>query len=350
MSLLQVRIAFMPVRTRRALAVMGVVGVLAAIALGSGGPAPGRGSPTFGSAAPAGAPAERGIVLTYDDLPANLFRPTDELYATVTRDLLAGLARHGIPAIGFVNESKLYVGGELSPLRVGLLRAWIEAGLELGNHTYSHPDLHATDLPEFQADVLRGERVTRELLADVGRVPRYFRHPFLRTGRSLEVRDAFEAFLAEHGYRVAPVTIDNHEWIYARAYDHALARGDRALADRIASAYLAYMDRVVAYYEDQSRALTGREIPQVLLLHANRLNAATTDGLVEMLEERGYAFVGLDEALEDPAYDLPDEFTGSGGITWIHRWALTRAERGEFFAGEPEADPFVVAVFEAPPP
>ena len=302
------------------------------------------GSPTVRQPQPS-----RRIVLTYDDLPVNAFRETDETFVSVTRDLLARLRRHEIPAIGFVNEAKLYSGGELSPLRVGLLEDWVDAGFELGNHSFSHPDLHSTDVAAFEADVLRGEEITRGLLAAAGREPRYFRHPFLHTGRSLEVKRRFESFLAEHGYRVAPVTIDNQEWIYARAYDHALARRDSPLADRIAAAYVAYMGRVVAYYEAQSRALVGREIPQILLLHANRLNADTTDELVAALRDRGYAFIEMDEALRDPVYDLADEFVGSGGITWIHRWALTRGERGDFFAGEPAADPFVQAVFDSPP-
>jgi peptidoglycan/xylan/chitin deacetylase (PgdA/CDA1 family) len=306
--------------------------------------------PAVSAAAPTGRPPDRRIALTFDDLPANLFRQTDALMEEVTGGLLAGLTRNGIPAIGFVNESKLYVDGELRPVRVEQLRRWIDAGLELGNHTFSHPDLHGTDLATYEDDVLRGERVTRGLLEAAGREPRWFRHPFLHTGRTLEIKAGLESFLAEHGYRVAPVTIDNQEWIYARAYDHALTRGDRPLADRIAVAYIAYMDSVVGYYEAQSRALVGREITQVILLHANRLNAAKTDELVGMLRGRGYRFVSIDEALEDPAYRLPDEFTGSGGITWIHRWALTRGERGDFFAGEPEADPFVVEVFNDPPP
>jgi hypothetical protein len=71
---------------------------------------------------------------------------------------------------------------------------------------------------------------------------------------------------------------------------------------------------------------------------------------VAVLRDRGYTFIDLDEALEDEVYDLPDEFVGSGGITWIHRWALTRGERGEFFAGEPPADPFVQEAFDVPPP
>ena len=198
--------------------------------------------------------------------------------------------------------------------------------------------------------MLDGEVVTRPLLESVGRSPRYFRHPYLHTGTSLATRDALQRFLAEHGYRVAPVTIDNQEWIYARAYDHALYREDAELAGRIAGDYVAYMDSIFGYYEAQSRALLGYELPQILLLHANRLNADSLDELVAMMRRRGYAFTTLDEALEDPAYALPDEYEGTSGITWLHRWALTQGKRGEFFAGEPDVEPYIREVFENPPP
>ena len=294
--------------------------------------------------------AARRVVFTYDDLPANTFRPSLEAFRSVTDSLLEGLVRHGVPAIGFVNESKLYVEGELREQRVRLLEAWVDSGLELGNHSFSHPDLHSTPLEAYQRDVLRGEEVTRRVMETAGRSPRFFRHPFLHTGRSAGTRDAFEAFLDEHGYRVAPVTIDNQEWIFARAYDHALARGDRTLADRITGAYLEYMDRVFAYYETQSLAILGYEIPQILLLHANRLNADTVDALVALVQDRGYELVSIEEALEDPAYDRPEGYVGPSGITWLHRWALADGKRGEFFAGEPDVPAFVQAVFDDPPP
>jgi len=293
--------------------------------------------------------AARRVAFTYDDLPANSFRPGLEAYRSVTGPLLEGLVRHGVPAIGFVNESKLYVEGELRGERVRLLEAWVEAGLELGNHSYSHPDLHSTPLETYQRDVLRGEEVTRRVMEAAGRRPRFFRHPFLHTGRSADTRAAFEGFLAEHGYRVAPVTIDNQEWIFARAYDHALARGDRPLADRIAAAYLEYMERVFGYYETQSVAILGYEVPQILLLHANRLNADTVDDFVAMVTARGYEIIPIDEALEDPAYARPDGYDGPSGITWLHRWALADGKQGEFFAGEPEVPAFVQEAFDDPP-
>ena len=95
---------------------------------------------------------------------------------------------------------------------------WLDAGFELGNHSYSHPDFHTTPLESFEADVLKGEAVLRPLLKSRGMEPRFFRHPFLHTGRDLETRARFEQFLADHGYRVAPVTIDNDEYIFAAAY------------------------------------------------------------------------------------------------------------------------------------
>jgi peptidoglycan/xylan/chitin deacetylase (PgdA/CDA1 family) len=138
-----------------------------------------------------------------------------------------------------VNEVKLEVPGEES-VREGLLVAWLDAGHDPGNHTCSHRRLYDTPLVEFQAEVLRGERVTRRLLAARGRAPRYFRHPTLNTGRDAGTQAAFEAFLAGHGYAVAPVTIDNDEYLYAAAYDRA-----RALMARLGRDYLRYMREVL---------------------------------------------------------------------------------------------------------
>lgn len=292
----------------------------------------------------------RRVAFTFDDLPANSFRPSLEAFRSVLTPLIEGLVRNEVPAIGFVNESKLYVNDELRPERVRLLEAWAEAGLELGNHSFSHPDLHSTPLEAYERDVLRGEQVTRRILEASGRAPRFFRHPFLHTGRTLETRSTFEAFLDAHGYRVAPVTIDNQEWIFARAYDHALAREDGALAGRIREAYLDYMDRVFGYYETQSVAILGYEMPQILLVHANRLNADEIDELVALVRARGYTIVPLETALEDPAYERPERYVGPAGITWLHRWALVDGKQGDFFAGEPEVPAFVQAAFDDPPP
>jgi peptidoglycan/xylan/chitin deacetylase (PgdA/CDA1 family) len=282
-----------------------------------------------------GGTATRKISITFDDLPAVRLRESNEALANMTRKLIAHIERHGIPAVGLVNEEKLYRDGDLDEERVALLSMWCEAGYELGNHTYSHMDLHRSTLDEFKDDVIRGEEVTRPLLEACGMKLRYFRHPLLHTGLDLETKQALEIFLDDRGYRIAPVTIDNSEWIYAKAYYDARVKSDSTTMGHIAGDYLIYMNAMVEYYEQQSRALFGREIPQVLLLHANYINADHFGDLAGLIAARGYQWISLEEAIADEAYNSPDTYTGSGGITWIHRWAITAGKKGEFFGSEP---------------
>jgi peptidoglycan/xylan/chitin deacetylase (PgdA/CDA1 family) len=253
----------------------------------------------------------------------------------LTTTLLASLHRHRVPAIGFVNESRLERDGVVQADRVALLQAWTSAGFELGNHTYSHIDLHSATADDVIADLVRGEPVTRRVLSGKGMSLRYFRHPFLHRGRDAASRLQLEEYLQDHGYRVAPVTIDGADYVFAAALDRAIERADGETARRIESGYLAYMEAVVAYYEQQARALFGREIRQVLLLHANQLNARTFDALAKRLRAGGYRFVPLDRALGDRAYGSPEGYFGAGGISWIHRWAITLGKPSAFFAGEP---------------
>jgi len=286
---------------------------------------------------------QRRVAVTIDDLPIAGFAPKDSATRrTITTSLLKTLEKYDIPAIGFVNEHKLYVEGVRNNDSVDLLHLWLDAGMELGNHSFSHPDLHRTPLDEFKADVLRGELLTRKLLADRGQTLQYFRHPFLRTGRDIETKKALEQFLGEHGYRVAPVSLDNSDWQFARAYDLALQMNNANLASEIGVDYVDYMLRVFAFYEDQSQQLFERNISQVLLIHANQLNSVWFDVLAARLVEQGYQFISLGDALQDSAYASPDTFTGPGGITWLHRWAITRNVDPAMFRGEPETPPHIL--------
>ncbi len=276
----------------------------------------------------------RQMAITIDDLPVGpgSMHSTPE-QEVITERLIATLLEHDVPAIGFVNEGKLEVDGSVDPARRALLVRWLDAGLELGNHGYAHLDLNRVDPAEWQADVLRGERVLRPLLAERNQRPRYFRHPFLRTGRSLEVKSSTEAFLAAHDYQVAPVTIDNQEWIFGGAY--ARASDDPGRRERLGETYVDYMLAIVAYYEQQAEAIVGEAIPHVLLLHAYALNADWLDPLLSKLAERGYRFIPLEDALAHPVYSSKDAYVGRVGISWLHRWALGRGMPESTFEGEP---------------
>jgi hypothetical protein len=131
--------------------------------------------------------------------------------------------------------------------------------------------------------------------------------------------------------------MDNSEWIYGRAYAHAYNAGDEELKRRIGQDYVRYMLEVVTFYEGQSVAIAGRAIKHVLLVHAYALNAEWLDDLLVELEKRGYRWISLEDALEDPVYKRAvDGWTGRGGITWLHRWAITEGVDRSVFEGEPE--------------
>jgi len=294
--------------------------------------------------------AERAVAVTFDDLPgttAGLVSGDVPALRGTTRKLLAAFQAAKVPVVGFVNESKLFVEGEdpaAADQRIDVLRQWLAAGHELGNHTYSHRDLNTQPLDWFEQDVVRGETVTRRLLAEKHRTLRYFRHPFLHVGLELEKRRAFEAFLAGRGYTIAPVTIDNDEYIYAAAYADALRRGDAAGAGRLGDDYLRYMESVFAFIEDVSRRLLGRELPQVLLLHGNDLNADRFPALAAMMKARGYRFVTLDEALRDEAYRRPDTYVGQWGLSWLHHWEITEGRKR---SPSPDPPDWVMKAYQA---
>lgn len=285
---------------------------------------------------------QRFVAVTIDDLPVVSTRKDLRTRREITRKLLAHITRAKVPAIGFVNENKLYAeGGKRDEAQVDLLRAWLRANLELGNHTFSHVNIANVPLDKYKEEILRGEIITKELLEAKNMKMRYFRHPFLWTGLSLETKAALAKFLAEHKYTIAPVTIDNSDWIFARAYDNAFDKGDKKLMKEIGAAYITYLDAKTDYWERQSVKIFGREIRQILLLHANFINSDYFDDVAKMYKKRGYKFVTLDDALKDEAYKLPDNFVRRNGISWLHRWAIDKG-RENILPDEPKTPDFVL--------
>lgn len=283
----------------------------------------------------------RTVAVTIDDLPVVSTRSDLKNRRQITKKLLGHIKKAKVPAIGFVNENKLYKGEKLDERQIDLLRLWLDAGLELGNHSFAHRSLNAIELADYQADLLKGETITKELLAAKGQKMRYFRHPYLQTGRTMEVKEKFDAFLNEHGYTIAPITFDNADYIFSRAYDIAFDRKDKKLMKQVGDAYVPYMDKKLDYWERQSVKLFGFEVPQTLLIHANFINSDYFDDLAAMFVRRGYKFVDLETALKDSAYRSPDTFIGRGGISWLHRWALGRGKEN-VLPDEPTVPEFVL--------
>jgi len=279
---------------------------------------------------------EHQVAITVDDLPRGGDSPGSAAAdLAMTMKLLTPFKNDKIPLTGFVNECRHADEAE------ELLPLWTAAGADLGNHTCSHLDLSSTSVAEFEADVLKGERVTGAVL---GRMPPYFRYPYLHTGMTPEVREAVEAFLKKRGYTMAPVTLDDEDYVFARVYADKLAQGNAAEAARVLAAYVKYMDGIFAFFEGWGVKVTGHDVKQILLIHASQLNADAMPQLLQMMRRRGYEFVSLWEALTDDAYQLPDSYAGPQGISWIHRWAM---EKGMKVQWEPEAPAWIAAAYKA---
>ncbi len=284
---------------------------------------------------------QRVVAVTIDDLPIITKQKDAKAQTRITKKLLKHIKNADVPAIGFVNEGKIFRNKNDAERLTGYLKMWLADGLELGNHTYSHKSLNRISLEDYKEDILKGEKTTKKLLSENGMKMRYFRHPFLQTGLSLDVKKGLDKFLAKHNYTIAPVSIDNSDWAFSAAYDNAILKKDKKLKKKIGKAYVPYLEAKTDYWERQSVRLFNREIKQILLLHANSINADYFDDLMKMYKKRGYKFITLEEALTDEAYRLPDEFTGRAGISWIHRWAIAKGKEN-ILPNEPRVPKFVM--------
>lgn len=287
---------------------------------------------------PLRAQTSRAVAITVDDLPkgGDGSAPSFDAVFAMNERLLRPFKDGRIPLTGFVNaHHELTLGPD--KLR-RLLDLWLDAGAELGNHTYSHPDINNVSLADYTADIVKGEPILRAALGARGRTLRYFRHPYLHAGATAEAKSGLQRFLDDQGYRVAPVTLDNSDYIYAALYTRPEHR------ERVRREYLPYMESVVEFFERRSVDVAGREFPQILLLHDNQLNADLMPELLDMFRRRGYRFVTLGEALADDTYRLPEEYVGRGGFSWIHRWSKTRNMPAK---GEPDPPAWVTSAFDA---
>lgn len=283
------------------------------------------------------------LAVTLDDLPFVGATRSGDTRAAANGRIIGAAAERGVPLAGFItcrNE-------EAEP---GRLRAWIDAGITLGNHSWNHRSLDALGLEAWRADITRCQDFI-DKAAD--RPVRFFRYPFLQTGKDRALRDAGFAILAELGLRRAPVSIDTSEWALVRPYVNARDAGDTALAREIGDAYVAHL-RFAARRAVRVAAEIGHpRAAQVLLLHANALAADRLGEVLDALGSDGFRFVPLAEALADPVYGLEDHWVGGIGLSWLYRvdpeveasrwWAWEAGQQHAFdvrFSGAAENDAF----------
>ncbi len=245
------------------------------------------------------------LAVTLDDGPR--LAATPRLSAVQRNEaLLEHLRAAKVRAALFVTVGN----GADHPEGLALLRAWSQAGHALGNHTVTHPDLHGATvtLAAYQEEILACQKVIEGL---PGYRP-WFRFTFLREGNTAEKRQGMRSFLASKGLRNGHVTLDTSDWRLNQRLEEVLGQDPKADVEPIRQAYLDHLKQRAAAYRDLSRRLLGRDIPQVLLLHHNLINALFLGDALAMLRREGWSFVDPEVAYRDPVYQSQPERAAPG--------------------------------------
>ena len=258
----------------------------------------------------------QGVAITFDDLPLNGDLPPGVTRVQITKDVLAVLQERRVPQVfGFINAKKL----EDNKDGVEALKLWVAAGERVGNHTYSHMDLHQNTPEAFERDLAQNEPVL-ELLSDK-QDWRWLRYPFLREGDTVEKRRAIRSYLHDHRYKIAEVTIDYEDYLWNSAYAHCMAKRDVRSIEWLTSNYLSVASDYIDGDREMAKLVFGHDINHVLLLHLGAFSSAILPQLLDLLKQKGLHLVTLEEAESDPAYQGdPDAATPPNGGSLLEQW------------------------------
>lgn len=237
------------------------------------------------------------LAITIDDLPVHGPIPQGDTPVRVVDQLIAGLRNGGaVPAMGFINGRSTLD----DPATREVLAQWQRAGLELGNHGWSHRNLNELAPAEFDAELIRNEPLLRRYAA--GQDWHWFRFPFLAEGNDPTKREDARQVLARRSYRIAAVTMDFSDWQWTGPYARCVAKRDEAGIARLETLYLQAATSAVARSRQMARAVHGRDIPHVLLLHGGAFTARMIRPLLKLYRDQDFRFVSLADASRDPAY------------------------------------------------
>lgn len=232
----------------------------------------------------AGARDPRLLALTFDDGPDPDWTPK----------ILDALERARVPATFFVI-------GENGLQHPGLLNRMIADGDEIGNHSYTHPNLATASPAQIRLELNATQRLVQ---AYTGRSMTLFRAPYFGDAEPTTLDELGPALEAQKaGYTVVGLHVDPNDW-------------QRPGADAI-------VDQVVA----QVHAAHGERSGNVILLHDGGGERAQTlaalPRIIATLQQQGYRFTTASQLIGVPPAQAMPRVTGAD------LWAV-RADVGIF--------------------
>lgn len=254
------------------------------------------------------------IAITIDDLPyVTPSKVSPEEGMQIVLDIEQALSSHAVVATGFV------VGRQVTRKTSAALEAFVAGGHALGNHGWSHTDVDELSKRQFQRELQKTHRVINRFVDGNTQAEKFFRFPYLREGSSEKIKSGAAQVLDQFGYTNARVTIDNDEWRFNQLYQAALENGELSEAQRVSDEYIEHMKEQTKHFQRLAKRQFGREVPHILLVHMNKINADHLHRLLTWYKHAGWEFVTLDSAIQDPIYSLPDQYIGPRGVSHLER-------------------------------
>lgn len=267
--------------------------------------------------------AELEVAITVDDLPGRGAEMNSANWVAIVDKMAAVFKKHQIQGVyGFLNAKPLSEPVSRSVELKKALSHWVSAGHFLGNHTFGHGDLDQMDASEYIKDIKMNEPTLLDLMS--GKNFKYFRYPFLAEGDSQNKRDEVRKFLFLSGYSLAPVTMDFFDYEWADPYSRCTQKDNQKALKWLRESYVeqAVLGMEIAHL--LSQMLFGRDIKYVLLIHIGSIQAEVLDALLTAYGSKGVKFIGLPDALSDPAYQVDPKVARKRSYTFLNQIRLSR--------------------------
>lgn len=303
------------------------------------------------------------IAITIDDLPLSFGNDvSEEMQDSIPVKIIKSLEKYDVTAVGSI------IGSFIDSNNVKYIEQFIEAGHQIGSHTFSHYDFNRTSAKKYIEDIKRADSIITEFipefecnegdkLVDMGeydavktcsneyfvypdfnedsaekkaelikseKVPgkyktleldkKYIRYPFLHYGETHSKKDSVQNFLEKAGYRIAYSSINSGDWSYQKRCVEAFKKGDWDKIEKIGRKYVKNVAQETESSLEYTYQRAGRNIKHIVIMHMNLLNALFLDDVLQYYKDNGWEFITLQEALEDEIYSWNDFYAGEIGF------------------------------------
>jgi len=255
---------------------------------------------------PAGLSAQK-IAFSFDDGLDPLAKANA---AHLNSAILRALEKNKVRGLFFVAGSRVD-----SKEGLALVRDWSKAGHAIANHSYAHLNFNNSNisLDAFIDDAQKNER----LLSQIPGYEKRFRFPYLKEGNTEQKRDGFRKWLSSNNYKSGAVSVDTSDWYYDLRLRKWLENNPKRYPSSFRQPYLDHLLDRATSYSNLAKQVVGRDVPHVMLLHTNTINAYFLADVVAMFRAAGWQVVDPSEAYRDSIYsEKPQVLPAGESLVW----------------------------------